>query len=110
MAGRRRSLFGDKLEISAADADEIIQRITVNHLEQLRERPFYGSANAICLDGASYELAMASEGAELTARQHSCAGKTELNQTADLLRRIAIKYDPEFAGLLNGLTDLGLSD
>ncbi len=89
--------------ISNDDAQVIIDRLTIAHLQRLGELYYYGSTDVICTDGASFEVAMAIDGQKFSARQHSCAGKTQLHQTAALFRRIALEYDPEFSGMLTGL-------
>jgi hypothetical protein len=91
--------------VSDGDAQVIVDRMTIAHLDELGELLYYGSENVICTDGASYELAMAINGQRRNARQHSCAGKTELHQTAAIFRQIALKYDPEFAGMLRGFAE-----
>lgn len=47
--------------------------------------------------------AAAIEGSRHAARQHSCAGQTELTRTAALFKEMALKYDPAFEGYLSGL-------
>lgn len=92
------------VEISSEDAERIRQSVTADHLARLARLPFYGSDDVICTDGATTELA-ASWGEERhSARQHSCAGDTELTTTATLFREIAIKYDPNLEGFLTGFT------
>lgn len=91
------------VEISAQDAERIRQSVTAEYLARLAQLPFYGSESVICTDGATTELAASWGGERHSARQHSCAGETELTGTAALFREIAIKYDPEFEGHLNGL-------
>ena len=92
-----------EIAISDADAGVIVDHMTAESLDRLSKRPYFGSETVICTDGAQYELAMASGGRKHLAKQHSCAGSTELNETAALLRDLALKYDPSFDGLLSGL-------
>ena len=89
--------------ISQADAATIRDELTTAYLATLAEKPFYGSPNVICTDGAPIELAAASAGSRHAARQHSCAGQTQLTQTAALFRELAIRYDPGFEGYLSFL-------
>jgi len=77
--------------ISQADAATIRDELTTAYLATLAEKPFYGSPNVICTDGATIELAAASAGSRHAARQHSCAGQTQLTQTAALFRELAIR-------------------
>ena len=89
--------------ISEADADAIREQLTTPYIATLAQQPFYGSPNVICTDGSTIELATAIDGVRHAARQHSCAGSTDLTRTAALFRDIAIKYDPRFEGYLSGL-------
>lgn len=93
------------VEISEADAKMIIDRITKPLMERLQSLPYYGISDVIvvCTDGANYTVEMAEDGQRYAASQHSCAEKTELNETMALFRSLALKYDPEFDGLLSGL-------
>jgi len=93
----------DDIAVSDVDAQALVSRLTRRALKQLSELPYYGSEDVICTDGASLELAMASGGRKFRAAQHSCAGKTRMNEIATIFRQIALKYDPEFADLLSGL-------
>ncbi|QWC56245.1 hypothetical protein F7D01_03315 [Erythrobacter sp. 3-20A1M] len=93
----------NEFEISDRDAEVIIDRMSSDAIEELAQRPYFGREGVICTDGSSYELAIASRDRRLAAKQHSCAGKTELNKTAAVFRRIALKYDPAFDGMLDGL-------
>jgi len=88
--------------VSDADAEAVVGRLTRDSLEQLDALPYYGSKHAICMDGASLELAMASRGRRFAAAQHSCAGKTAMNDIAAIFRALALKYDSGFEGLLSG--------
>lgn len=91
------------MPISEADAAAIRDKLTTAYLATLAEQPFYGSPNVICTDGATIELAAASAGSRHAARQHSCAGQTQLTKTAALFRAMAIRYDPGFEGYLSFL-------
>lgn len=91
------------LSISDADAELVTRAITSETLEVLSKRPFFGDENVVCLDGARLEVAMGHEGRHLTAAQHSCAPKSEMNGLAALFRELVLKYDRGFDGLLSGL-------
>ncbi|WP_338447162.1 hypothetical protein V5F89_05075 [Pelagerythrobacter marensis] len=91
--------------IADSDAAEISERITGAALRRLGALPYYGADDAICSDGASLTLETARNGKRISASQHSCAGKTELNDLADAFRSLALKYDPESSGLLSGLSN-----
>ena len=93
----------NEVPISAEDAAMIAARVDAATLSRLAERPYYGSDLVICTDGASLELAAASNGSRQSARQHSCAGETEMNEISALFRELAIKYDSESAEYLGGL-------
>ena len=93
----------NEFKISDEDASMLIDILSVDSLRRLAAMPYYGSDDAICTDGASLELAFAEQRMKHRAAQHSCAGKTDFNQIAATFRQIAIKYDPEFETLLNGL-------
>ncbi|MGI9375467.1 MAG: hypothetical protein ACR2PC_05095 [Tsuneonella suprasediminis] len=92
-----------EIALSDDDAEDLVRRLTEADLRHLGQLPFYGSENVICTDGASLELAIGMAGRKSKAAQHSCAGKTELRQLAAAFRQLALKYDPEFEGLLSGL-------
>ncbi|MDE1468492.1 hypothetical protein [Aurantiacibacter sp. D1-12] len=91
------------LPIAPEDASMIETRLSQTSLSRLAELPYYGADDVICTDGSNLEIAAALDGARFAARQHSCAGQTELNEIAALFRGIAIKYDSEFEGYLSGL-------
>jgi hypothetical protein len=93
------------LPISDADAEKLVSRLTVEGLRQLSLSPYYGREDVVCTDGASLELEMARSGRKFKAEQHSCAGKTRLNEIAALFRQLALKYDPQFKTLLSGFQD-----
>lgn len=93
----------NEVEISATDASLVTRRMTESAIKRLSDLPYYGSKDAICMDGSSYRLEMAQNGLRHTAAQHSCAGKTEINEITALFRELAVKYDSEFEGLLSGL-------
>lgn len=112
IAGYRRGLSGsevvtrrNEVAVSDVDVEALASRVTKASLERLSAMPYYGSENMICTDGADLQLAMSSTGKKYVAAQHSCAGKTEINEIAATFRQLALKYDPDFAGLLTGLQD-----
>lgn len=91
------------VNISETDAELVIKAITMEALDELSKRPFFGDENVICTDGATLEVAMGQGGRHLTAAQHSCAPKSEMNELAAVLQELALKYDRGFDGLLSGL-------
>lgn len=94
-----------EFEISEQDASMLAGKLTADSLLRLGAMPYYGRDDVICTDGASLELAFSEQRLQHRAAQHSCAGKTEFNQIAAAFRQVAVKYDPEFDKLLNGLKD-----
>ncbi|WP_123639866.1 hypothetical protein [Tsuneonella flava] len=99
-ATRRR-----EIAILDADAEELASRITEADLNQLSQLPFYGPNALFCLHGTTLAVSIGVAGKMSSATQHSCAGKTKLNQLAAAFRQLALKYDPEFEGLLSGLLE-----
>lgn len=92
------------IAISASDAKTIEDRVSASTIGRLADLPYYGSKSFICTDGSNLELAMASDGRRYSAAQHSCAGVTEMSGIAKAFGELALKYDPEFSGMLDGLT------
>ena len=88
--------------IAAEDALAIIAQLEEAG-DRLAQLSYYGAPNVICTDGARTELASAMAGQRSAFAQHSCAGKSELHEIAAAFRSLAIKYDPEFEGMLYGL-------
>lgn len=86
--------------ISDEEGERIASLFSGETFERLGELHHYGSEDVICMDGASYELAAGRGGRKVTARQHSCAGKTEINAIMSKFRVLALKYDPDSEGLL----------
>lgn len=93
------------IAVSTADVDVLVSRLSKSSIEHLGAQPYYGSENVICTDGANLELAMSLEGRKFLAAQHSCAGKTGINEITAIFRQLALRYDPAFDGLLAGLKD-----
>lgn len=94
----------NELRISDADARAITTLLATPVVERLAKQPFFGSEDVICTDGASLVLASARDGSRVAASQHSCAGRTEFNRIAASFRELAVKYDPAFADMLDGLS------
>ncbi|APE27752.1 hypothetical protein [Aurantiacibacter gangjinensis] len=93
----------NELPISADDAALIEAQLGAVALSNLAAQPYYGDDDRICTDGANFELAAAIDGQRHTARQHSCAGNTQLTEITALFLDIAIRYDNGFEGYLGGL-------
>ena len=93
------------VSVSNMDAQRVIARLDDAAFERLGTIEYYGDKNRICMDGANYEVARAVAGTMTSARQHSCAGKTEINAVMAIFRKLAIKYDPEAEGMLYWLKD-----
>lgn len=93
------------LPISDDDAAQISALITEVTFERLSALPYYGSPDIVCTDGANLQLAMVLNGQRNFVAQHTCAGRTEINDLSEAFRSLAIKYDPESLGLLNGLAN-----
>ncbi|QFT76541.1 hypothetical protein [Erythrobacter sp. THAF29] len=94
-----------EFEISPEDAKAIAGLLDGETFDRLGKIKFYGRDDRICMDGAVYELAAASGGRKASARQHSCAGTTEINSIMAAFRELAIKYDPDSQGMLYWLKD-----
>ncbi|WP_336987387.1 hypothetical protein [Altererythrobacter aquiaggeris] len=92
-----------KIAISNDDAQRLSNRLTEASMKQLLALPYYGPGDQICTDGATNEVAMSKGGKKVIAQQHSCAGKTLINEISAAFRELALEYDPEFEGLLSGL-------
>ncbi len=93
------------LPISDEDAQRLIERMNDDAFERLQARPYYGSEDSICTDGSRHEVAKASAGSANRATLHSCGLNDELKAIARQFREVAIKYDPEFDGMLRMLND-----
>lgn len=89
--------------ISDEDANSIIELMDDKTLERLAAQPYFGSDTLICTDGAGYRLEKAKDSQRHFAAQHSCAGRTQVNEIFGKFREIALKYDPEFEGFLAGM-------
>ena len=90
--------------ISDEDAQALIDRLDDATRERLSQLTYYGAPLVICSDGARTEIAMTSGRQRQSFAQHSCAGKSELHEVAEAFRSVALKYDPQFEGMLGGLT------
>lgn len=91
-----------EVSISDDDAQQLVDRLSETTMQRLRELPYYGSDDVICTDGANTEIATALDGMKIAAAQHSCAGRTEINEIAAAFRELALRYDPAFEDLLSG--------
>lgn len=92
-----------EIPISSADAQSVIDLLDEAAFTRLGEISYFGSPLRICSDGANYTIAMSDGISKRSASQHSCAGRTEINGISAAFRALAIKYDPEFTEMLNGL-------
>lgn len=95
----------NEITITEEDARSLFAAMSDSTMARLAAQPYYGDDRRICMDGARLELAKAEEGQKRVAAQHSCAGKTELNEIAGAFRKFALKYDPDFEGLLSALKE-----
>ncbi|WP_379920938.1 hypothetical protein [Erythrobacter sp. R86502] len=93
----------NEIAISLDEFEQLSDRLTDASINKLASLPYYGAKDVICTDGANYEVAVAKGGKKLIAEQHSCAGKTEINEIAAAFRELALAHDPEFENLLSGL-------
>ncbi|WP_143738133.1 hypothetical protein [Erythrobacter donghaensis] len=93
----------NEVAISFDEFRQLSDRLTEASINKLASLPYYGARDVICTDGAKYEIAVAKGGKKLIAEQHSCAGKTEINEIAAAFRDLALTHDPEFENLLSGL-------
>ena len=93
----------NEIQISEEDSDAIAALMSDAKLKELSSIKYYGSDYVFCTDGASFRLDMARAGQRKEVAQHSCAGKTEINRVMSEFRNLALKYDPEFDGMLTGL-------
>ena len=91
------------IAISKDDAKSLILFFDDARLERLSQASYYGDPLVLCTDGARTEIVIASEGMTRSFARHSCAGKSELNEIAAAFRKMALKYDAGFEGLLTGL-------
>lgn len=94
----------NEFAISDEDARALVGRLDDETRERLSNLTYYGAPTVICTDGARTEIAVASGGQRHSFAQHSCAGKTELHEVAEAFRKVVLKYDPLFDGMLDGLT------
>lgn len=92
-----------EMPISSEDAQSVIGLLDEAAFTRLGKISYFGSPLRICTDGASYTIAMSDGISKRSASQHSCAGRTEINSISAAFRTLAIKYDPEFTELLDGL-------
>lgn len=92
-----------EISISSNDVQTLISRLDEDTMERLSKLSYYGGPLVICSDGAKTEIAMAGDSKRRSFSQHSCAGKSELHEIAASFRALALKYDPEFEGMLDGL-------
>jgi hypothetical protein len=91
--------------ISDEDGERIASLLSEEAFHRLGKLHYYGSEDVICTDGANYELAAGVSGQKMTARQHSCAGATEINQVMAVFRELALKYDTASEGMLYWLKE-----
>lgn len=94
-----------ELPIAARDAEALAALLDDADFDRLGQLFYYGRPDAVCSDGSSVTLARSVGGMVREAGQHSCAGKTEVHRIAAAFRRVALRYDPAFDGLLAGLKD-----
>ena len=92
-----------ELAISDAEAQAIKELVSPEAMARLAKLPYYGGDNRICVDGATYGLAVARNGRRTQARQHSCSDPSELDEIAGAFRALALSHDEGFEGMLTGL-------
>ncbi len=93
-----------EMTLTKGEAEPIQQSVTLEKIEELAKLPVYGQEARLCLDGASLELTYAKNGRMASVWRHSCSDDFSIDELTAKFRTLALLKDPEFEGLLRGIS------